>query len=1166
MINSPSSMTRNIVFFYNYFLLQLLYRLKTQGTQLLCKHSTTQATTRDTSISFPTNNLSYEKIIMSYNMRCKDDVVNTSGSINNIGCGAWDYSCHTNIHDSTRIDSILSTTPSHLISNYSGSLYEYSLNPIFNYYQFYQQNTTISSTIYEDSTVTGSYSKELDFVLATEKNSSKSQFLYRASELLSFGLSNDSIDALTLFIADSNFINNTPHQANFLKIKIKSTLDSTLKNNHPHSNGFTEVYHANTNLLSGEIRCQFHTPFAWDATSNIIVELSITNASNISSTTFILGDSVSFNCGLSSSDATSINVQQNASISLPTSNLSSISNEITVSFWVYGNENSLPFNSTILEGLDGNGSRTINIHFPWSNSRVYWDCGNNAGSYDRIDKLASQNDFSNQWNHWTFTKNCTSGDMKMYKDGILWHSGNNKTAPINIQSLKLGSNANGSSNLWDGNIKELQIFNKELSQSTISEWYNSRLLQQSISHPNINECVAYYPLNNTNSITCGISSLSANISGNVIWEVDRGEEINTFFNSSNFRPTLKLFQGDYILNTSSITVLDSALATPNTVKELSVFSNSNTLLNDSIAIVSSNDFWHAYSYTYDTNGIVLTTHNWPIDSSITISDLNYYQRYPMAFQIMSFVTPYGAYLDLGTEGKTWFFDVTDFAPILHGNKRINMTSGGQWQEDMDIKFHFIIGTPPRDIIDIQQIWRPQSKGYTSIMNNNCFEPRDVVINPNASEFKIRTVITGHGQEGEFVSQNHFLNLNGGATEYTWPVWTECGANPIYPQGGTWIYDRAGWCPGQASDLREDDITSLVTPGQVHNIDYGVANASGSSNYWVSSQLVSYSNINHNLDASLVDIITPTNKVKYSRINPSCGKPKIIIKNTGSQQINSLTIEYWTNNNSVKETQLWTGALNFLEEEVIELNDPASLWENLLATNNNFHIQISEPNQSQDQYIHNNYLTSKFEPTPVYDNSFAIWLETNSGSVGVNQSETSWEIHDNNNNLTYQSAGGGSLMINTQYRDTLTFNDGCYSFRINDSDDDGIDFWANSDGAGMARFRKLGASWIKVFEGDFGSFVHHEFRIENNITSNQESFNEWSFYPNPTQNQITINGYSQEPTNFILSDSLGKQIKKFTIDSDGVFSKRIDLSYLNEGVYLLKIINTKEEVVKKLIKL
>ena len=69
-----------------------------------------------------------------------------------------------------------------------------------------------------------------------------------------------------------------------------------------------------------------------------------------------------------------------------------------------------------------------------------------------------------------------------------------------------------------------------------------------------------------------------------------------------------------------------------------------------------------------------------------------------------------------------------------------------------------------------------------------------------------------------------------------------------------------------------------------------------------------------------------------------------------------------------------------------------------------------------------------------------------------------------------------------------------------------------------------------------------------------------------KNKITINGYSQEPTNFILSDSLGKQIKKFTIDSDGIFSKRIDLSYLKEGVYLLKIVNSEEEIVKKLIKL
>ena len=56
----------------------------------------------------------------------------------------------------------------------------------------------------------------------------------------------------------------------------------------------------------------------------------------------------------------------------------------------------------------------------------------------------------------------------------------------------------------------------------------------------------------------------------------------------------------------------------------------------------------------------------------------------MAFQIMSFVTPYGAYLDLGVDGKTWYFDVTDYSPILKGSKNMTMSGGGQWQEDMNI--------------------------------------------------------------------------------------------------------------------------------------------------------------------------------------------------------------------------------------------------------------------------------------------------------------------------------------------------------------------------------------------------------------------------------------------------------------------------------------------------
>ena len=169
------------------------------------------------------------------------------------------------------------------------------------------------------------------------------------------------------------------------------------------------------------------------------------------------------------------------------------------------------------------------------------------------------------------------------------------------------------------------------------------------------------------------------------------------------------------------------------------------------------------------------------------------------------------------------------------------------------------------------------------------------------------------------------------------MWTECSENPVYPQGGTWIYDRAGWCPGQATDLVEVDITSLVTPGQNHIFDYGV-NSTGSSNYWVSNQLVSYGDPNFALDATVVEILSPTDKIVHSRQNPTCSNPKIIIQNTGSTTLTSLTIEYWINNANNPEIFTWIGNLEFLEKEEIELPSTSSLWQSLDTNQNIFYVQ------------------------------------------------------------------------------------------------------------------------------------------------------------------------------------------------------------------------------------
>ncbi len=153
--------------------------------------------------------------------------------------------------------------------------------------------------------------------------------------------------------------------------------------------------------------------------------------------------------------------------------------------------------------------------------------------------------------------------------------------------------------------------------------------------------------------------------------------------------------------------LDSVILPADTILEFGIISNPGTLMNDLIDTISTNIVWSTpYSYTYDTSGSIINIDTILISETINILELSYYKRYPMAFQIMSFVTPYGIGLDLGPEGKTWYFDLTDYAPVFKGPKRITVSGGGQWQEDMDIKFLFIVGTPTRDIINTQQIWLP----------------------------------------------------------------------------------------------------------------------------------------------------------------------------------------------------------------------------------------------------------------------------------------------------------------------------------------------------------------------------------------------------------------------------------------------------------------------------
>jgi Peptide-N-glycosidase F, C terminal/Secretion system C-terminal sorting domain len=505
-------------------------------------------------------------------------------------------------------------------------------------------------------------------------------------------------------------------------------------------------------------------------------------------------------------------------------------------------------------------------------------------------------------------------------------------------------------------------------------------------------------------------------------------------------------------------------------------------------------------------------------NTITITTLNYMRRSPSKFQIMSFVTPYGINLNLGPNGKTWSFDVSDFAPILKGKKRMTMDAGGQWQEDMDIQFLFIVGTPPRQVKDINNVWRVDAIGYQDLLSQKYNEPRDVLLDPSGKFFKLRTTISGHGQEGEFIPQTHLLNINGGANEFSWQVFKACAENPVYPQGGTWVYDRAGWCPGIATDTKESDITPFVTAGAVANIDYNIATASGDSRYIISNQLVTYGDANFTNDASISDVKNPSDKIEYARNNAICGKPIVTLRNTGKAALTSATIEYWVNNNATKNTFQWTGNLALMQSADVELPFSNNLWGGINgAVGNVFHAKVISANSTTDEYAFNNQYNSPFGITSVVPSNFIIWFKPNNFGA-----ESKYQIADANGTILFAS---DTMVSNKIYKDTFKLGVGCYQLKISDAGEDGLAWWANAAaGNGFCYLKKSNGTNLKVFEPDFGKSVIYNFTIDFPLKY-ETIFKEniYSVYPNPAHNHVIISGNDVQHCTIELMNTLGQKI-------------------------------------------
>ena len=1095
----------------------------------------------------PTN--SYRKILLKYNMRCHDDEVGNGA----VGCREWDYSCNTFITDSTRVDSTQQSHPSHIISNFSENEFPYTTSPTNTYTQYLQHQTTLDLT---NSNAAKIGENQFSFGYLPGLPTLKMHFIYRADELLQAGLSAGQVHAFDL-------VPTNPAQVDFLRIRMKSVPETELDPETPHLEGFTEVYFSNTTVaVSPAQRFNFYQPFDWDGVSNILIEFSFTQSPSGISPRFE-ATNTTFNAGLLANGPDgNLFFDGTSNVDVPTDHFTGITNEITISMWSYGTPEILPTNSTVFEGRDANNNRQANVHLPWGNGRVYWDCGFD-GTYDRIDKMADTADFAGQWNHWAFTKNAVTGEMKIYLNGALWHAGTGRTRPIDISQFNIGS-AVGGSPAYYGSLSEFRIWSQELDQATIQAWMRNEVDD---SHPAYGQLVAYYPMNQTNGNT--VTDASANgadaTAQMAIWKSVRGKDMFKRFSVLPMRLDISFLQGDAVVNDVIVPIVEESPANPNSVIYYDI---------DGTDLVTTDTqllYQAGYQYVYDEMGEIVDS-VWivPVDT-IQINTLTHYTKQPAKYEILSLVTPYGNGLDLGDNGKTFTFDVTDYAPILTGKKRMSIEMGGQWQEELDIEFLFIKGTPAREVLDIQNIWPFRRGWYAQIQSDRFFEPRSVGLSAAGKHYKLRSAITGHGQNGEFIPRTHYLNVNGGSQEFTYDVWKECADNPIYPQGGTWIFDRAGWCPGAATDVHEFDITSMVVPGGSVEIDYGVNGAfMDQANYLVSNQLVTYGDYQFNVDASLERIARPNQTdVEFERINPACSTPIIWVKNTGGDKIESLEIEYHVEGNDLIETFSWTGEISANEVAQIELPVlDMGFWH---SSNEEavFHASIVAVNGSADEYGANDQASSFFESAAVFENDedYVLSVRTNN-----NGDEYAYVIKNAAGEIMMER---DNMLSNTTYDDMLSLPPGCYTLQFFDAGHDGLSFWFfPENGNGTLGFKRyLTPTFLLTFRSfnpDFGSGVQFDFVIEEVVsTEDGQSFQSISTFPNPTSDLVNVElrGFAGKGVSIGVFSPQGQQLllsQPASINSDQ-WASAVDLSHLPSGMYFIKITSDEKVWVNEVVK-
>jgi hypothetical protein len=531
----------------------------------------------------------------------------------------------------------------------------------------------------------------------------------------------------------------------------------------------------------------------------------------------------------------------------------------------------------------------------------------------------------------------------------------------------------------------------------------------------------------------------------------------------------------------------------------------------------------------------------------------------------------------------YIWDVTDYYPLLKNSATFRIFySGYSWGFTGNVRFAFVEGTPPRNVTGISKLWSGSWQyGNSSDPIDNHVTAKTQTPPTGTQSGELKFLVTGHGSDNngccEFMSHNYQVKLNSTAIDNN-AIWrADCGANQVYPQGGTWIYERANWCPGALVNGYNHPLGTLSssTPYTL-DVDFDSYTGGGTlGQYSVVGAVVYYGGFNHTRDASLEDIIAPTDFEGYFRNNPSDGYAWVKVRNTGSSNIDSVRFRYGIKDSAFND-YVWTGRLLPLQDTLIRLPELSAL-KNLSMSGAsgkfNFQARIMNVNGSADQDTHNDTLGSWFTVAPTWPNAFTIYFKTNSegqGGVGVGPSETSWSITDMNGTVI---ASRVNADINATYLDTVSLpHTGFYKLTVTDGSCDGLHWWVwdqnpgQGINAGFIQVRKLddgsglplgipvkGNTYSGGYHDDFGCGFVQNFTAPGRpaaVKGAAKANAQMLIIPNPTTSEakISLYGLNQVSGTITIVDAVGRICLQTEMKGA---SMQIDTRVLNAGIYQVR---------------